>query len=400
MASVIVRAGRYVKQPRGYHAFIPAPLPPEPPLEIAGTILTLLSQADQALGRLDGVTQTLPNPNLFVAVYVRREAVLSSKIEGTQSTLDDVLEFEMGRPSRRLPQDVEEVVNYVRAMNSGLERLRTLPLSLRLIREIHGELLENVRGADRRPGEFRTSQNWIGEANAPMSQATFIPPPAPAMLEALDNFEKFLHQDHHLPDLIVCALAHAQFETIHPFIDGNGRLGRLLITFLLCQRGVLERPLLYLSYFLNRHRSQYYDRLTAIREEGNWEDWVRFFLQGVSETAREATATARAIVHLREANRLLIQERGMALNALRLLDLLFQAPILNVSQASTGLDVAFVTANHLVEQLVDLGLLNEITGGQRNRVYRYTPYLSLFEDEDILPESEEAPIQATAAIPD
>lgn len=394
MATLVTRAGQFVKQPAGYRAFIPSPLPPDPPLQLDPPMVTLLSQANLALGRLDGATQTLPNPDLFVAMYVRREAVLSSQIEGTQSTLDDVLAFELDPKGRELPQDIEEVVNYVRAMNYGLKRLNTLPLSVRLIREIHAELLRGVRGADRQPGEFRTSQNWIGPANVPLSRATFVPPPAPEMLRALDNLEWFLHEERDLPALIHCGLAHAQFETIHPFLDGNGRVGRLLITFLLCQQGVLHRPLLYLSHYLKRHRAEYYDRLMAVREEGNWEGWLRFFLRGVAETATEAANTARAIVKLREEHRTLVQERGSGLNGLRLLDLLFQLPLLNVKLVKEQLDVAFVTANKLVDQFEVLGLLEETTGGKRNRRYRYTPYLALFEEKEPAPE-QDVPVQTT-----
>ncbi len=381
MPSLVTRAGRYVKQATGYRAFIPAPLPPDPPIEISPAMLAPLSRADQALGRLDGMAETLPNPDLFVAMYVRREAVLSSQIEGTQSTLEDVLAFELDAKGREFPRDVGEVVNYVRAMNYGLNRLQKLPLSLRLIREVHAELLRGVRGAQRRPGEFRTSQNWIGPADIPLSKATFVPPPVHEMREALGNFEKFLHHPHDLPVLVECGLANAQFETIHPFLDGNGRVGRLLITFLLVHRRVLHRPLLYLSHYLKRHRSQYYDRLMAIREAGDWEGWLKFFLGGIAETADEAVETARAILNLREQHRGLLQEKELGVSGLRLLDLLFEQPLVNVNAVESYLKVSFVTANKLVEQLQKLRLLKETTGGQRNRRYRYAPYLALFESE-------------------
>ncbi len=381
MPSLVTRTGRYVKQATGYRAFIPAPLPPDPPIEISPAMLAPLSRADQALGRLDGMAETLPNPDLFVAMYVRREAVLSSQIEGTQSTLEDVLAFELDAKGREFPRDVGEVVNYVRAMNYGLNRLQKLPLSLRLIREVHAELLRGVRGAQRRPGEFRTSQNWIGPADIPLSKATFVPPPVHEMREALGNFEKFLHHPHDLPVLVECGLANAQFETIHPFLDGNGRVGRLLITFLLVHRRVLHRPLLYLSHYLKRHRSQYYDRLMAIREAGDWEGWLKFFLGGIAETADEAVETARAILNLREQHRGLLQEKELGVSGLRLLDLLFEQPLVNVNAVESYLKVSFVTANKLVEQLQKLRLLKETTGGQRNRRYRYAPYLALFESE-------------------
>lgn len=379
---MVSRAGHYVAQITGYRAFIPAPLPPDPPVQFDAALRSLLSRADQTVGRLDGVTRIIPNPDLFVAMYVRQEAVLSSQIEGTQSTLDDILAYELNTPGRELPQDVGEVVNYIRAMNYGLGRIGTLPLSLRLIREIHGELLTGVRGAERNPGEFRTSQNWIGPANVPLAEATFIPPPPAEMHRALHDFELFLHQQEELPALVHCGIAHAQFETIHPFLDGNGRVGRLLIAFLLVHRGVLHRPLLYISHFLKRHRAEYYDRLMAVRDSGDWEGWLKFFLRGVAETADGATTTARAIVELREAHRAMIQQANLGTNGLRLLDLLFERPLVHINLVRDQLQMGFTTARRLVERLHALGLLHEITGGSRNRVYRYTPYLRLFTDYD------------------
>jgi len=379
MAVPITRAGRFLKQAGGYRAFVPLPLPPNPPIEMTPEFVTLLSRADQALGRLDGVSQTLPNPELFVAMYVRREAVLSSQIEGTESTLEDLLEFELGKGHQE-PPDVIEVVNYVKAMNYGLERLRSLPLSLRLLREIHEKLLEGVRGGNRLPGEFRRSQNWIGPAHAPLSKATFVPPPVNEMHQALGDLENFLHDNTH-PPLIQAGLVHSQFETIHPFNDGNGRIGRLLITFLLVQRSVLHRPLLYLSLFLKRHRAEYYDRLTAVREAGNWEGWLRFFLRGTVEAAEEATRTAVAIVNMREKHRSLVQEKGLSTLGLRLLDLLFQRPIVDVNLVKQNLEVTFVTAGRLVDQFRAMRLLKETTGQKRNRRYRYEPYLALFQEE-------------------
>jgi Fic family protein len=374
------RAGTFQRQPSGYDTFVPAPLPPDPPVAFDTGLIGLLSAADQALGRLDGVIRTVPNPDLFVAMYVRREAVLSSQIEGTQSTLEDLLAAELEPAAPGLPEDVDEVVNYVRAMNYGLDRLATLSLSKRLIREIHRELLATGRAAHRMPGEFRRDQNWIGPENAPIERATFVPPAVPDMHSALDDFERFLHEEQSLPALVHVGLAHAQFETIHPFIDGNGRVGRLLITFLLVLRGVLHRPLLYLSHYLKRHRAEYYDRLMAIRLRGDWEGWLAFFLAGVAETATEATETARAILELRERHREAIQDRS-GLNGTRLLDLLFDRPLVNVNLVKDRLGVSFATANNLVAQLEEAGLLTEITGGRRRRVFRYEPYLALLRDD-------------------
>lgn len=372
------RAGRYVTQPTGYRAFIPKPLPPVPPLA-EDAYRSLLSKADRALGRLDGVASVIPNPNLFVAMYVRHEAVLSSQIEGTQSSLQDVLEYEANSPTDK-PRDIEETVNYVRAMNYGLERLKTLPLSLRLIREIHERLLSGVRGQRSPPGEFRTSQNWIGPKGCPLSEAEFIPPPPHEMNQALSDYEKFLHDRETKPVLLQAGFAHAQFETIHPFLDGNGRVGRLLIMLLLCERDVLSKPLLYPSYFFKAHRSQYYDRLMAIRTDGDWEGWIQFFLQGVFEVSEAATATARAILELREKHR--SQLTGTS-NGLQLLDSLFEQPVISVRDAQRTIKSSYVTANNLIRQMERLNILRETTGQQRNRRFRYDPYVRLFDRQAI-----------------
>jgi cell filamentation protein, protein adenylyltransferase len=375
------RAGAFRGDAGTYQSFVPKPLPPDPPLEIDQEMLAALSGADQALGRLDGVIQTIPNPDLFVAMYVRREAVLSSQIEGTQSTLQDLLAAELEPAAPGLPDDVEEVVNYVHAMNYGIDRLATLPLSKRLVREIHAELLRSGRGAHRMPGEFRRDQNWIGPEGAPIERATFIPPPVPQMHDALDDLERFLNEDHGLPVLVHVGLAHAQFETIHPFIDGNGRVGRLLITFQLVHRRILHRPLLYLSHYLKQNRAEYYDRLMAIRLRGDWEGWLRFFLRGVAQTATEATETAQSILALRERDRTAIQERT-GLNGVRLHDLLFDRPLVNVNLVKDQLDVSFATANNLVAQFEEAGLLREITGGRRRRVFSYDRYLAVISEGD------------------
>src|SRR5689334_12441530 len=282
------RAGRCVTQPAGYRAFIPAPLPPNPAVQISGELQFALSEADRALGRLDGSIKTLPHPDLFVYMYVRKEAVLSSQIEGTQSSLQDVLAAEAQVLAPDRPKDVDEVVNYVRAMNYGLERLSELPVSVRLVREIHAELLKGVRGSHLTPGELRTSQNWIGPGGCTLNEATFVPPPPQEVPKSLGDLEKFLHQDSQLPLLIKIGLAHAQFETIHPFLDGNGRIGRLLITFLLEQWGLLSEPLMYLSGYLKQHQREYYRLLSAVRADGDWEAWVAFFLEAVEAAATEA----------------------------------------------------------------------------------------------------------------
>ena len=377
------RAGRYIQQTTGYRAFIPAPLPPEPSVAFDGELLTLLSQADRDLGRLDAIARLLPNPDLFVAMYVRHEAVLSSQIEGTQSTLEDVLAFENpDHSAAESPGDVEEVVNYVRAMNHGLARLADgFPLSLRLLREIHAELMQGVRGGDKTPGEFRRSQNWIGPAGSTLAHAAFVPPPPHELPTALGELENFLHQHRQqLPLLVRCGLAHAQFETIHPFLDGIGRVGRLLITLLLCEDGALSRPLLYLSVFLKANRAEYYDRLSAIRSQGHWEPWLKFFLRGVSVTARAATQTAQDIVSLQAAHR--AQLTGHA-RALTLLEHLYRHPLVNAKTVAKITQSSAPTAIKLLQTLEQKGLLREITGQGRNRVYRYQPYVDLFHRESV-----------------
>jgi Fic family protein len=376
------RAGQYVEQMAGYKAFIPASLPPTPEIEMDLKMWNLLSQADRALGRLDGSTDALPNPDLFVFMYVRKEAVLSSQIEGTQASLIDVLEFESQALEPENPQDVAEVVNYIAAINSGLERLKTLPISLRLIREIHKDLMQGVRGAERDPGEFRRTQNWIGAGGCSLADATYVPPPPHEMLISLDNLQNFLHSPQPMPTLIKVGLAHAQFETIHPFLDGNGRTGRLLITFLLCQQNILQRPLLYISYYFKKNRSEYYDRLQAVRDQGNWEGWLKFFLQGVYEVAQEASATARKIVNLKEEHRqLLLSKMGRRSgNAIALLESLYFRPIFTVEHAEAVTKLSYPNANSLIKDLGDFGLLQEITGQKRNRAFSYAPYLDVFRD--------------------
>lgn len=383
MNNHILRSGTFVKQHEGYRAFIPAPLPPEPPVELDEEMTQLLSDADRALGRLDGVCSILPSPDFFVAMYVRYEAVLSSQIEGTQSTLEDVVDYEADHSDS--PKDVEEVINYIHAMNHGLRRLRDdgFPLSLRLITEIHEKLLTDTRGSHRNPGEFRRSQNWIGPQGCTLATATYVPPPVPEMTSALGDLEKFLHATQGLPALVHCALAHAQFETIHPFLDGNGRVGRLLITFLLCQRDILEHPLLYLSHYFKLHRAEYYDRLMAIRRSGDWEGWIKFFLRGVKAVSRDAVETARAIIALRETSRQQVSgELGNMAGALPLIDHLFDRPSITANQAKDRLSISFAQASKVLHRFEELGLLLETTGQKRNRLFRFEPYLKLFRSPD------------------
>ena len=378
------RAGRYVAQPGGYSAFIPAPLPPRPRLRVVGALQGLLSEADRALGRLDGSIQTIPHPDLFVLMYIRKEAVLSSQIEGTQSSLQDLLaaEAKLFTGADR-PSDVGEVVNYVRAMNHGLARLQDLPVSIRLIREIHGLLVDGMRGSHLTPGELRRSQNWIGPQGCTLAEAGFVPPPPAEVPAALADLERFLHADDAVPPLLKIGLAHSQFETIHPFLDGNGRVGRLLITFLLCERGVLSKPVLYLSHYLKRHRSAYYDRLQAVRDEGDWEGWLAFFLRGVAEVSAQAAETAHRILYLREEHRSRITDRfGRAAgHGHRVLESLYKNPIVAVEDVRELTGTTYPAANQLVQRFVEEKILREITGQARNRRFRYDPYVRLFTDE-------------------
>jgi len=373
------RSGEFVVQPGGHSAFIPKALPPDPALVNDGEMQALLSKADRALGRLDGSIRTLPNPDLFIFMYVRKEAVLSSQIEGTQSSLNDILEVEAEIFDSERPRDVDEVLNYVRAMNCGLERLDELPLSNRLIREIHNVLLNGVRGGNAQPGEWRKIQNWIGPQGCTLKEATFVPPPPQQLDEILGQFERFLH-DESLPALLQIGMAHAQFETIHPFLDGNGRVGRLLIAFLLYQKETLETPVLYISHFFKKHRQDYYGHLQAVRETGNWEAWLKFFLQGIYEVSQEATETARKIVDLREAHRQLIAEHfgRVAGNAMQVLETLYQKPFIKVQNIKDLTQVTYPAANQLMNKFVDHGLLQEVTGQARNRQFRYGPYIDLF----------------------
>ena len=376
------RAGRYVAQPAGYRAFLPAPLPPAPPVRLEGELQALLSRADRALGRLDGSIQTLPHTDLFVAMYVRKEAVLSSQIEGTQSSLEDVLAAEARVLSADRPNDVDEVFNYVGAMNHGLDRLAALPVSVRLIREIHQRLLTGVRGQNRSPGELRTSQNWIGPGGCTLAEATFVPPPPHEVPRLLGELERFLHDESPLPLLIRIGLAHAQFETIHPFLDGNGRIGRLLITFLLCEKQVLLKPVLYLSHYFKRHRPQYYDHLQAVRDQGAWEQWLVFFLTGVIEVSQQATETARRILLLRERHRQVITDAfGRAAgNGHRVLEHLYQHPIVAVTEVRDLIQTSYPAANNLVSQFATHGVLHEMTGQKRHRRFVYRDYVNLFHD--------------------
>ncbi|MCV0427044.1 MAG: Fic family protein [Roseibium sp.] len=360
-------------------AFVPPPLPPVPPIDLSN-LVTRLSAAERALGRLDGVSVLLPNKELFLYMYVRKEAVLSSQIEGTQSTLSDLLRFETEAIAGAPLDDIKEVSNYVDAMMYGIERMTTLPISLRLIREMHGRLLDNGRGATQNPGEFRRSQNWIGGTRP--GNAMFVPPPPDEVMGCLGDWERFLHSDtQEIPPLIKAGLFHVQFETIHPFLDGNGRLGRLLITLFLCAEGVLRQPLLYLSLYLKSHRSDYYRLLQEVRERGAWEAWLEFFLDGVAETANQAFETANRIASLLEKDReRIVAEAERAGSVLQIYDLMRTHPFLTATKAAEQCGLTMPTVNAALRQLQRLGLVEEITGRKRDRVFAYQAYLDILSE--------------------
>lgn len=359
-----------------YTAYVPRPLPPEPPLDLTN-IYPLLDQANAAIGRLDGMSMVLPDPSLFLYMYVRKEAVLSSQIEGTQSSLSDLLLFESAEAPGVPIDDVTEVSCYVAAMNYGLERLKEFPLSLRLLREIHDKLMTNARGGNKQPGEFRTSQNWIGGTRP--GNARFVPPPPERLMETLGALEKFLHDETvTLPILIKAALAHVQFETIHPFLDGNGRLGRLLITFILCAEGLLKQPMLYLSLYLKANRQAYYDHLQNVRETGDWESWIKFFLQGVIETASQAANTAQALVALFTKDRAIIQQSDKATATTQIVyDALLRQPVTNTRRLRELTGKPLPTLLRALDGLQQLGIITETTGKERNKVFAYRAYLEI-----------------------
>ncbi len=374
------RIGRYVKSSvvggESYNAYIPKPLPPDPPLKLA-ELYSLLDKANTAIGRLDGMSMVLPDASLFLYMYVRKEAVLSSQIEGTQSSLSDLLLFENSEVPGVPMDDVTEVSCYVSAMSYGIERMKEFPLSLRLIREIHERLMNNSRGGNKQPGEFRSSQNWLGGSRP--GNAKFVPPPPEILMECLGEFEKFLHDETiKLPVLIKAALAHVQFETIHPFLDGNGRLGRLLITFILCHEGILKEPLLYLSLFFKANRQTYYDLLQSVRETGNWEEWIEFFLNGVIETSNQATQTAQEIIALFKRDREFIETSGKSAAAILTIHTIMQRnPIANTKTIREKTGLSQPTVIRSFTTLEELGIVKEVTGKERHKIFVYGEYLNL-----------------------
>lgn len=373
------RLGRFVETPVAgemVRAFVPPPLPPMPPIDVLA-LLDRLSLAERALGRLDGITMLLPRQELFLYMYVRKEAVLSSQIEGTQSTLSDLLRFETEAQAGQPIDDIREVSNYVDAMMHGLERLEEMPLSLRLIREMHERLLQSGRGGTKSPGEFRRSQNWIGGTRP--GNALFVPPPTTELDACLGALERFMHEEEsRLPALIKAGLLHVQFETIHPFLDGNGRIGRLLVTLYLCVNGVLRKPLLYLSLYLKTHRNDYYRLLQEVRERGAWEAWLDFFLAGVADTANQAFDAATRIVDLfKEDRERITAESDRAGSALRVHDLFQQNPFLTANHLVERTGLSAPTVNAVLADLERLAIVDEVTGRKRGRVFGYRRYLAI-----------------------
>lgn len=373
-----MRSGKYIKQLTGkseYKAFIPKNLPFE--LEDDFVLHDILSKADIALGRLDGIAETLPDINFFILMYIRKEATLSSQIEGTQATFSDLLRVESKIEGLEETNDVDEIINYISAMNYGIDRLNTFPISLPLIKEIHSKLLAGVRGREKNPGEFRTSQNWIGGTS--VSNAVFIPPPVYEMNNALHDFEKFIHAKSPLPVLLKTGLIHLQFETIHPFLDGNGRIGRLLITLYLCSREILKKPLLYLSEFFRKHRTEYYDKLEAARVKDDIEGWLKFFLEGVKVTSDNAVNSVRKIIDLTEKDRnKLISSGRKNEKGILLLRHLYKSPYITIKQTENILNIKNPNAISILSKFENLGILEEISGKKRYKVFLYKNYVDLF----------------------
>lgn len=378
------RAGEYVSNLNGeasYKSFRPSSLPPEPALNIDSNMVSKLVEANRELVKLDTAAKLIPNTNLFISMYVRKEALISSQIEGTQCTLDDVLDPEIDMNSNL---DVADVVNYVQAINYAIERLETLPLCNRLIREIHSKLMQGVRGQDKNPGEFRTSQNWIGASNCSLKDARYIPPNKEDMLIAMSELEKFMNENEDYDALIRIALIHYQFETIHPFLDGNGRVGRLMILLYLLEQKLLSLPVIYISYFLKKNQIEYYDRISEVRRTGNYEQWVIFFLEAVSAAAKDSLETIEQLSALHDKNIALLPKTNRKTDNLRILfDYIEKYPIIDIKHTSEQLNVSYNTVSSAVRKLQDLGILKETTNSARNKVFAYSDYLDILKKDTL-----------------
>lgn len=372
------RAGYYKQNLSGemaYKSFVPNPLPPVPPIELSEDIVGLLVKANSQLAVLESIAARIPNVELFISIYVRKEALMSSQIEGTQATLEDILDPMLDTNTNR---NIADVVNYIKATEFAITRLQTLPLCNRLIKETHAVLMKGVRGQEKNPGEFRYSQNWIGGQGSTLKNARYIPPSPDDMQNAMSDLEKYINTDDDLDALIQAALIHYQFETIHPFLDGNGRVGRLLITLFLMDKGILTTPALYISYFLKKNRVEYYDRMTEVRTKGNYEQWIIFFLQAIMESAGDATSTIDELITLHDTNTSVISKLGRASkNTMLVFDYLESNPIIDIGKTAEALSITFNTASSAVRRLVDAGILVQTGGGGRNRTFAYEAYLDI-----------------------
>jgi len=375
------RAGAYVTNMTGeaaYQSFRPSPLPPNPPLALDSDCLQLLIDANKELAKLNVAANLIPSTNLFVSMYVRKEALMTSQIEGTQCTLDDILDPNV---DGSVNLDVGDVMNYINAAQYAIERLNELPLCNRLLRETHERLLQGVRGEDKDPGEFRRSQNWIGPRGCALKDARFVPPNVTDMTEALSDLEKYFHAESNLDSLVRAALIHYQFETIHPFLDGNGRIGRLLILLYLMKQGLLDKPVLYVSYFLKKNQVEYYDRISEVRRSGNYEQWVRFFLEAVYAAAKDAMESIRALSELHDRNLMILPQSKRTQDHVRsLFDYVEQYPIIDIKKTSQALGISYNTTASAVRKLIDLGILRETTNAARNRVFAYQSYLDILRE--------------------
>ena len=374
------RSGKYIENLTGealYKSFKPSPLPPLPPLEIDENLIKLLVEANRQLAQLDTASQLIPNIELFVSMYVRKEALMSSQIEGTQCTLEDILDPQLDVNANA---DVGEVINYIKAAHFALERLKTLPICNRLLRETHAVLMEGVRGQEKSPGEFRRSQNWIGPSGSTLKNARYIPPNVEDMENAMSDLEKYINESDKYDPLIQAALIHYQFETIHPFLDGNGRIGRLLILLYLMEKKLLSKPVIYVSYFLKMNQIEYYDRISEVRRKGNYEQWISFFLEAVSSAAEDALKSIGKLSALREKNIARLPKSSKRKDNVRtLFDYLEQHPIIEIKQTAAALDVSYNTVSSAVKKLMMLGILRETTNAARNRVFTYEEYLDILK---------------------
>lgn len=372
------RAGHLITNLSGemaYKSFVPTPLPPKPSIELTEDMINLLIKANSQLAVLESIATRIPNVELFISMYVRKEALMSSQIEGTQATLEDVFDPMIEANTNH---NVADVVNYIKATEFAIKRLHELPLCNRLIKETHAVLMEGVRGQEKSPGEFRRSQNWIGGQGSTLKNARYIPPSPDDMIEAMSDLEKYINADDELDALIRAALIHYQFETIHPFLDGNGRVGRLLITLFLMEKKVLSTPALYISYFLKKNRVEYYDRMTEVRAKGNYEQWVTFFLRALLESAEDATATIDELIALHDKNAAVISGMGRAAkNAMLVFEYLEANPIIEIRKTAEALSITFNTASSAVKRLTDAGILVQTTNASRNRTFAYEDYLSI-----------------------